>query len=74
MRDFVDFLKRLRADDKPVALATVIDTSGSTYSKSGTRLLIDAEGRYLQLDFGRLSGALCAAAVPSPVLCYAAHK
>lgn len=44
--------ERWRGDDKPLVLATVYETAGSTYSKIGAQMLINSEG-----DFqGMLSG------------------
>lgn len=48
VRDF----HRLRAAGEPLVLATVVDTAGSTYRKSGTRMLIAADGEL----HGLLSG------------------
>lgn len=54
-----DFLERHRQAGAPLALATVIETSGSTYSKAGERMLIDAEGRFQgMLSGGCLEGDL----------------
>jgi xanthine/CO dehydrogenase XdhC/CoxF family maturation factor len=48
VRDF----RRLRADGRPLVLATIVDTAGSTYRKAGTRMLIAATGE----TCGLLSG------------------
>jgi xanthine/CO dehydrogenase XdhC/CoxF family maturation factor len=48
VRDF----RRLRAAGRPIVLATVVDTAGSTYRKAGTRMLIAADGEV----HGLLSG------------------
>lgn len=48
---------RQRGDE--LVLATVIDTEGSTYSKAGAQMLIDAEGRFQgMLSGGCLEGDL----------------
>ena len=45
-------LSRYSGRGESLALATIIETLGSTYRKAGARMLIDAEGRY----FGLLGG------------------
>lgn len=52
MNDLSRFFQTRRDAGAPLVMATVIDTSGSTYSKSGSRLLVDADGVYR----GLLSG------------------
>ncbi|MDJ0916457.1 MAG: XdhC family protein [Woeseiaceae bacterium] len=52
MNDLASFFRARREAGAPLVLATVIDTQGSTYSKSGSRLLVDGEGVYR----GLLSG------------------
>lgn len=52
LRDIVLAFKRWRARGTPLVLATVITTSGSTYTKPGTFMLLDAEGKLA----GLLSG------------------
>ena len=51
-RSLVAFFRKRAARGEPVALCLVIGTRGSTYSKAGDCMLIDAEGRY----HGMLSG------------------
>ena len=48
----LEFLETHRRAGAPLVLATVYETAGSTYSKAGARMLIDAEGRFQ----GMLSG------------------
>ena len=48
IRDF----RRLRAGGQPLVLATIVDTAGSTYRKTGARMLIAADGEVC----GLLSG------------------
>jgi xanthine dehydrogenase accessory factor len=44
--------QRLRDQREPVALCTIMETEGSTYRKSGARMLIDSHGNY----YGVLGG------------------
>jgi xanthine/CO dehydrogenase XdhC/CoxF family maturation factor len=44
--------ERARNRDEPLVLATVFDTAGSTYRKSGAHLLIDPAGEYAGLVSG----------------------
>lgn len=48
----LDFFAGHRDAGRPLVLVTVIETAGSTYSKPGHRILIDAEGRYHGLVSG----------------------
>lgn len=48
----LEFFDRRRDSGEPLVLATVVDTEGSTYSKSGERMLVDRDGIYR----GLLSG------------------
>lgn len=48
----LDFFAEHRNAGRPLVLVTVIETAGSTYSKPGHRILIDAEGRYHGLVSG----------------------
>lgn len=50
--DILDAIDAARAHGEPVALATIIATSGSTYRHAGARLLIPAEGE----PIGNISG------------------
>ena len=52
MNDLASFFISRRQAGAPLVLASVIDTRGSTYSKSGSRLLVDQDGVYR----GLLSG------------------
>ncbi|MFQ5981997.1 MAG: XdhC family protein [Woeseiaceae bacterium] len=50
--NLLKFFDECRKQERALVLATVFDTAGSTYSKAGARMLIDADG-----DFqGMLSG------------------
>ncbi|HEX5788705.1 MAG TPA: XdhC family protein [Woeseiaceae bacterium] len=54
-----EFLETHRRSGAPLVLATVYETAGSTYSKAGARMLIDAEGRFQgMLSGGCLEGDL----------------
>lgn len=48
----LEFFKRRSAKGQPMALATVYETAGSTYSKAGGQMLIDSGGNFS----GLLSG------------------
>ncbi|MGH8222528.1 MAG: XdhC family protein, partial [Woeseiaceae bacterium] len=51
-RRLLESFERWRAAGRPLVLATVFETAGSTYSKAGAQMLINGEG-----DFqGMLSG------------------
>lgn len=53
------FLDAARRAGAPLVLATVYETSGSTYSKAGARMLVDGEGRFRgMLSGGCLEGDL----------------
>ena len=55
----IAFFEAHRQRGEKLALATVIDTSGSTYSKAGAQMLIDEEGRFRgMLSGGCLEGDL----------------
>ncbi len=59
LNEQLDFLERHRARGTPIALATVFETAGSTYSKAGARMLIDGEGLFRgMLSGGCLEGDL----------------
>jgi xanthine dehydrogenase accessory factor len=51
-RTLLDRFSAWRAKGRPLVLATVTETIGSTYSKAGHRILIDDEGRYQGLVSG----------------------
>jgi xanthine/CO dehydrogenase XdhC/CoxF family maturation factor len=58
-RKFTQFFDRHRERSAPLALATVYRTSGSTYSKAGAHMLIDADGVFRgMLSGGCLEGDL----------------
>jgi xanthine/CO dehydrogenase XdhC/CoxF family maturation factor len=62
----VRFFEQRRERGEPLALVTIYETSGSTYSKAGTHMLIDGDGDFHgMLSGGCLEGdlALRAAAV-----------
>jgi xanthine/CO dehydrogenase XdhC/CoxF family maturation factor len=52
VRRLIESFEAWRAAGRPVALATVYETLGSTYSKAGHRILIGAEGDYQGLVSG----------------------
>ena len=55
----LEFFDARRRRQQPLVLATVFDTRGSTYSKAGARMLIDAEGIFRgMLSGGCLEGDL----------------
>lgn len=72
-----DFFERCREAGKPLVLATVTDTRGSTYSKAGARMLIDGDGRFQgMLSGGCLEGDLAMrarVALDSGTVQYAAY-
>ena len=52
MRRIIEAFERWRNERRPVALATVYDTLGSTYSKAGHRIVIADNGEYSGLISG----------------------
>ena len=55
----IEFFDRCRARGERLVLGTVVETQGSTYSKAGAQMLIDASGRYRgMLSGGCLEGDL----------------
>ena len=52
VRQILKTFDEWRADGRPMVLATVYETLGSTYSKAGHRILIGADGRYQGLVSG----------------------
>ena len=55
----LQFFELHRSDGRPLVLATVVDTTGSTYSKAGAMMLIDAHGVFRgMLSGGCLEGDL----------------
>ena len=52
IRRIVEAFEEWRRDSEPMVLATVFETAGSTYSKSGQRVLIRANGDYQGLVSG----------------------
>ena len=58
--ELLPLYERERAAERPMALAVVLQTAGSTYSKRGAPLLISREGDYSGLlSGGCLEGDLC---------------
>ena len=58
-KGLLQFFESRRARDEPVVLATVFETEGSTYSKAGSRMLIDHNGVFQgMLSGGCLEGDL----------------
>jgi xanthine dehydrogenase accessory factor len=52
LTDVLDGIAELEAGGKPMALATIVATTGSTYRRAGARLLVPAEGD----PIGNISG------------------
>lgn len=52
LSDLLDAADALAARGEPMALATIVDTRGSTYRRAGARLLIPSEGE----SIGNISG------------------
>ncbi|HEU4619643.1 MAG TPA: XdhC family protein, partial [Gammaproteobacteria bacterium] len=52
VRRIVETFEAWRATGRPLALATVYETLGSTYTKAGHRILIAADGVYQGLVSG----------------------
>ena len=52
VRRTVNAFERWSSNSQPLVLATVIDTAGSTYSKTGRRMLLTADGAYAGLVSG----------------------
>ncbi len=52
IRRSINAFDRWRSDGQSLVLATVIDTAGSTYSKTGRRMLLTGEGEYEGLVSG----------------------
>jgi xanthine dehydrogenase accessory factor len=52
LQDMLDRIEELNGADEPMALATIVSTTGSTYRHPGARMLIPAEGAWL----GNVSG------------------
>ena len=52
LKRLVETYERWRGDDRAMVLATVVRTEGSTYSKPGHRILIDADANYQGLVSG----------------------
>ena len=51
-RGFIDFLDRHAAAGRSLAVVTVVGTEGSTYSKSGTQILVNEDGDYCGMVSG----------------------
>jgi xanthine dehydrogenase accessory factor len=59
VRDLQNSFAAWRAEGKPLVLASVFETRGSTYSKSGARMLISSDGTFQgMLSGGCLEGDL----------------
>lgn len=57
--DLLDFFDAHRERGEPLALVTVVETAGSTYSKAGAQMLINADGVFRgMLSGGCLEGDL----------------
>ena len=52
LKHLIERFGKWRAAGGPLVLGTVYETAGSTYSKSGSRVLIDGEGNYQGLVSG----------------------
>ncbi len=52
LKHLIETFEEWKAAGGPLVLATVYETAGSTYSKSGARVLIDGEGNYQGLVSG----------------------
>mgnify|MGYP001829079532 CR=1 FL=1 len=63
----VRFFEQRRERGEPLVLVTIYETSGSTYSKAGTHMLIDGDGDFHgMLSGGCLEGDLALRAAASP--------
>jgi len=51
-RTIIEAFRRWRSERTPMALATVFDTLGSTYTKAGHRIVVAANGEYAGLISG----------------------
>ena len=61
--NLLDFFKARASSGRPMVLATVYETVGSTYSKAGGQMLIDSDGNFCgMLSGGCLEGDLVDAA------------
>ncbi len=75
LSDLLDAADGLAARGQPMALATIVATSGSTYRRAGARLLIPAEGEpignisggCLEGDVARIGREVIASGVPRTV-------
>jgi len=65
-KEFLDYLLSIRQQNVPYAIATVIDVVGSTSAKTGSKALIDANGRVVT---GWVGGGCAESST-----CYAALK
>ena len=52
LKHLIETFAAWKAAGEPLVLGTVFETAGSTYSKSGSRVLIDGEGNYQGLVSG----------------------
>ena len=66
-KEFLDYVIAIRQQNVPYAIATVIDVEGSTSAKTGSKALIDQEGRVITgwVGGGCAESTACEAAVNS---------
>ena len=66
-KEFLDYLLAIRQQNLPYAVATVIDVIGSTSAKSGSKALIDQQGRVVTgwVGGGCAESTACHAAINS---------
>lgn len=58
-KKLIEFFELRQQQQQPMVLATVYETEGSTYSKAGARMLVDADGKFQgMLSGGCLEGDL----------------
>ena len=55
-REVYEEIARAEADGRPLAIATIIATSGSTPQRTGAKLLVHEDGRMLGTVGGVLGG------------------
>jgi xanthine/CO dehydrogenase XdhC/CoxF family maturation factor len=75
VQDLLTAFRGWRETSTPLALATVFETAGSTYSKTGARMLITDDGRFqgmlsggcLEGDLAERAAAVCDSGVPETV-------
>jgi xanthine/CO dehydrogenase XdhC/CoxF family maturation factor len=47
MKEVIDLMVKLRNAEEPYAVATVVETRGSTSARTGSKAVIDREGKVL---------------------------